>query len=115
MMLKLHTDLAISAEWTVNDYVAFTTQLLLGFGLAFELPVVILVLGRLGVVTVEQLGQKRRHVFLCTLIVGMLLTPQDVASMFLLAVCRSMCCSKCVSLCSGFRVWRSVDVQGARM
>lgn len=85
MMLKLHTDLAIAAEWTVNDYVAFATQLLLGFGLAFELPVVILVLGRLGVVTVEQLCQKRRHVFLCTLVVGMILTPQDVASMFLLA------------------------------
>ena len=86
MMLKLHTDLGIAAEWTVNDYVAFATQLMLGFGLAFEMPVVILILGRLGIVTVPQLCSKRRHVFLATLVVGMLLTPQDIASMFILAL-----------------------------
>lgn len=86
MMLKLHADLAVAAEWTVNDYVAFTTQLMIGFGLAFEMPVVVLVLGRLGIVTVDQLCDKRKHVFLVTLVVGMLLTPQDIASMFILAV-----------------------------
>jgi len=86
MMLKLHADLAIAAEWTVNDYVAFTTQLMIGFGLAFEMPVVVLILGRLGIVTVDQLCDKRKHVFLVTLVVGMLLTPQDIASMFILAI-----------------------------
>lgn len=85
MMLSLHDWLAVSAEWTVNDYVAFSVQLLLGFGLAFELPVVVLILGKLGFVTVEQLRSKRRHAIIVCLVVGMLLTPQDIASMFIMA------------------------------
>ena len=85
MMLQIHDWLGISAEWTVNDYVAFSSQMLIGFGLAFELPIVVLVLGKLGIVTVDQLRAKRRHVIVICLVVGMLLTPQDVASQLIMA------------------------------
>jgi sec-independent protein translocase protein TatC len=86
MMLRIHAWLGISPEWTVNDYVAFATQMLIGFGLAFELPVVVLVLGKLGIVSVEQLSAKRRHVVVICLAIGMLLTPQDIASQLIMAV-----------------------------
>lgn len=85
MMLGMHQWLEISAEWMVNDYVAFSIQMLLGFGLAFELPMVVLVLGRLGFVTVDQLAAKRRHAIIGCLVIGMLLTPQDIASMIIMA------------------------------
>ena len=42
MMLTLHDWMGVVAQWTINDYVSFTVQLLLGFGLAFQLPVVVL-------------------------------------------------------------------------
>lgn len=86
MMLRIHDWLAISAEWMVNDYVAFCIQILLGFGLAFELPVVVLILGKLGFVTVRQLRAKRPHAFIGCLCIGMILTPQDIASMLIMSV-----------------------------
>lgn len=86
MMLRIHTWLGVSAEWTVNDYVAFATQMLIGFGLAFELPIVVLVLGKLGIVTVDQLSARRKHVIVVCLVIGMLLTPQDIASQLIMSV-----------------------------
>lgn len=86
MMLWFHAWIGVAAEWTVNDYIAFVIQMLLGFGLAFQLPVLVLVLGKLGIVTNEQLRSKRRHVVIFCLVVGMLMTPQDVASQLIMAV-----------------------------
>ena len=81
-MLTTHAWIGVTPEWTVNDYVAFTMQLLIGFGLAFQMPLLLLVLGKLGLVNVQQLRAKRPHAAITCLVVGMLLTPQDVASLF---------------------------------
>lgn len=86
MMLALHGWMSVEPTWTINDYVSFTVQLLLGFGLAFQLPVVLLILGKLGIVNQRQLRTKRRHVIVICLVVGMVLTPADVASQMILAV-----------------------------
>jgi sec-independent protein translocase protein TatC len=59
----------------VTDYVALVVKLLLAFGLAFEFPVVLLTLGRLGVVTGASLASKRRHVIVLLLIVAAVITP----------------------------------------
>jgi sec-independent protein translocase protein TatC len=53
--------LDISATWTAKELIDFEVQMLLGFGIAFELPLVILVLNLLGIVSAEQLAAKRRH------------------------------------------------------
>lgn len=70
----------------VGSYAAFVLQLLIGFGCAFELPVVVLSLGRLGIVSSLQLRDKRRHVIIGLLALAMLLTPPDPYSMVLMAI-----------------------------
>ena len=79
--------LGVRAEWTVTSYVAFTTQLLIGFGLVFELPVVVLILGRLGLLSAAQLRAKRRLAIVIALVLGAVLTPgPDVFSQLMMAI-----------------------------
>jgi sec-independent protein translocase protein TatC len=86
VMLKLHSWLSISAEWTVNSYVSFAMQVLIAFGLAFELPIVIIVLGYLHIISSRFLRQKRRHAIVVILILAMVLTPgPDVFSQLIMA------------------------------
>ncbi|MBU0678149.1 MAG: twin-arginine translocase subunit TatC [Verrucomicrobia bacterium] len=86
IMLRMHEWLGIEAEWTITSYIAFSMQLLIAFGLAFELPVVIMVLAKLGLVNSDQLRDKRRYVIVILLIVAMLLTPPDVFTQLMMAV-----------------------------
>ena len=69
-----------------NKYIAFALQLLFGFGLAFQLPVVILIMGKMGLVNSTQLREKRRHVIVGLFVLAMLLTPPEIASQLLMAV-----------------------------
>jgi sec-independent protein translocase protein TatC len=86
MMFGMHTWLGIRPEWTVTSYVTFALQLLIGFGLVFELPAILLVLGKLGIVRSLQLRSLRRHAIVVILIVAAALTPPDVFSQLLMAV-----------------------------
>ena len=85
-MFSVGTWMGIQAEWTLSSYVTFTTQLLIAFGLAFELPLLLLVLGKLGVVRYEHLRDKRRHAILAILSLGAALTPPDVVSQMIMSV-----------------------------
>src|ERR1700722_12886728 len=53
--------LGFGATWTAKALIDFEVQMLMGFGLAFELPLVILVLNLLGIVSADQLAAKPRH------------------------------------------------------
>ncbi|HPG00386.1 MAG TPA: twin-arginine translocase subunit TatC [Kiritimatiellia bacterium] len=86
MMLVTHAWLGIRAEWTVTSYTAFASQMLLGFGFVFELPTVLLALGKLGLVNSRQLRTYRRHAVVAALVVGMVLTPPDVFSQLLMSI-----------------------------
>ncbi len=86
IMLGWHAWLGIRPEWTVTSYTAFAVQLLIAFGLAFELPVVIIVLGRLGILTSGLLRKRRRYVIVGVLVLAMLLTPPDVFTQLVMAV-----------------------------
>lgn len=70
----------------IGRYLDFVMKIFIAFGAAFEVPVVTLVLVRLGITTPEQLSAKRPYVIVVAFIVGMLLTPPDVISQVLLAV-----------------------------
>lgn len=71
---------------TVNSYLGFMAHMLLAFGVAFELPLILAFLAMIGVATPEFLRQKRRHAIMIILILSMLITPPDVISMLVLAV-----------------------------
>lgn len=71
---------------TVNNYLGFLGNMVLAFGGAFQLPLVLAFLAKIGIATPEYLRQKRRHAIMIILIVAAILTPPDVASQLLLAI-----------------------------
>ncbi|MBP7830935.1 MAG: twin-arginine translocase subunit TatC [Kiritimatiellae bacterium] len=85
MMFGLHGWMGVRAEWTITNYLAFAVPLLIGFGLVFELPVVLVALGRMGFLTSAQLRRRRRHAVVAALVIGMVMTPPDVVSQVLMA------------------------------
>jgi sec-independent protein translocase protein TatC len=70
----------------LQKYWDFTLAIFFGFGLTFEVPVVEMLLVKLGMVTQEQLRQARRYVIVGAFIVAAVLTPPDVLSQFMLAI-----------------------------
>jgi len=64
--------------WSLGKYITFVTYLLLGFGLVFELPLVIYYAARMGLVTPDFLRKKRRHAIITLLVISALITPPDI-------------------------------------
>jgi sec-independent protein translocase protein TatC len=70
----------------VGNYLSFVTRFLFGFGVAFLMPVLLMVLERAGVVTREQLAGSRRYALVGSAAVAAVLTPPDAVSMIMLLV-----------------------------
>jgi sec-independent protein translocase protein TatC len=68
----------------IEEYLRLTLRMLVAFGLAFELPIVILLLTVLGAVTPEFLAEKRRHAIAAIVIICAIVTPPDVGSLVLM-------------------------------
>lgn len=74
-----------AAFWETAGYVSFVLKLLLAFGVTFQLPLILYVLGSLGIITSRQMRDKRRHVAVALLVIGMVMTPPDPFTMILMA------------------------------
>ncbi|HAQ48261.1 MAG: twin-arginine translocase subunit TatC [Glaciecola sp.] len=70
----------------ISSYLSFVLTIFFAFGIAFEIPIAIILLCWTGVTTPQQLRQKRPYVIVGAFVVGMLLTPPDVISQVLLAI-----------------------------
>ncbi|MFL6752292.1 MAG: twin-arginine translocase subunit TatC [Sphingomicrobium sp.] len=70
----------------VGNYLTFITRFLFGFGAAFLLPILLMILERAGIVTREQLAKSRRYAIVGAAAVAAVLTPPDVVSMLMLLV-----------------------------
>ncbi|BCV68091.1 twin-arginine translocase subunit TatC [Shewanella carassii] len=70
----------------ISSYLSFILKLFFAFGLAFEIPVAVILLCWAGVTTPEDLRAKRPYIVVGAFVVGMLLTPPDVISQTMLAV-----------------------------
>ena len=70
----------------INSYLNFVLKLFFAFGLAFEIPIVAILMIWAGITTAEALAKKRPYIIVGCFIFGMLLTPPDVISQSLLAI-----------------------------
>ena len=70
----------------ISSYLDFILKLFFAFGLAFEIPVAVILMCWAGVTTVEDLKAKRPYIVVGAFVIGMLLTPPDIISQTMLAV-----------------------------
>ncbi|MBN1433929.1 twin-arginine translocase subunit TatC [Candidatus Fermentibacterales bacterium] len=75
----------IRGGWSVSSYIGFVGRMVLVFGVAFELPVLVLLLVGLGVLRPSTLARYRRHVIVALLVAAAILTPPDPLTQVMLA------------------------------
>ncbi|MDX8381460.1 MAG: twin-arginine translocase subunit TatC [Ghiorsea sp.] len=83
--LGFSTDL-IQAMPAIKEYLTLVLKLLFAFGMSFQIPIVIMLLVRMDLVSIESLKSKRRYVIVWAFIFAAVLTPPDIISQTLLAL-----------------------------
>jgi sec-independent protein translocase protein TatC len=73
-------------QWRAEDYISFVCRFLLGMGLGFELPVVILTLVKIGILDYRTLAKARRYMIVINLILGAVLTTPEVFTQIVMFV-----------------------------
>jgi len=99
--------LGIQPAWTAHYYVSLAGKLLLAFGLVFEIPVVVLLLARLGIVNYDMLRRRSPYVTVGIFMLAAILTPPDVVTQILMALPLLVLYEICVYLSKFFAGERS--------
>ena len=73
-------------DWRADAYISFVTKFIVGMGVGFQFPIVVLLLVKMGFLTHHQLAHYRRHVVVISLILGALLTTPEVVTQIAMAV-----------------------------
>lgn len=75
---------------TITEYMSFFATMILVFGASFELPLIVVILGVLGLVTAQTLREKRRYAIVGMATIAAVVTPPDILSMMLLLIPMSL-------------------------
>jgi len=79
-------DLSVSALPAIADYLSLVMNFIFAFGVSFLLPVLLMLLERAGIVTLQQLTAGRRYAIVGSFVVAAVITPPDVISQLMLAI-----------------------------
>ncbi|MCB1650540.1 MAG: twin-arginine translocase subunit TatC [Alphaproteobacteria bacterium] len=80
------TALPIQLEARVSEYLDLIMTLIFAFGLCFQLPVLLVLMGKAGLVSADWLARQRKYALIVTFVVAAFMTPPDVISQIMLAV-----------------------------
>ena len=83
------TPKSITAAPDIEAYLSFVMSMFIAFGAAFEVPVIVVVLARMGLVPVDKLREYRGYFIVIAFVIAAIITPPDIVSMLALAI--SMC------------------------
>ena len=92
--------LPIQLETKVSDYLGIVMHLMIAFGLSFQLPVILVLLVKAGVMTIEQLRRGRRYAIVAIVVVAAFITPPDIFSQIALSVPLYLLYEMSILLCS---------------
>jgi sec-independent protein translocase protein TatC len=83
-----HYNAPLGAEMTtdIDNYLSFVLTMFLAFGVTFEVPIIVVILARMGFVTIKKLRQIRPYVIVGAFVISAVVTPPDVFSQLILAV-----------------------------
>jgi sec-independent protein translocase protein TatC len=76
----------VEQTFSLKMYIDKVFQFVIGFGLGFQLPIVLVILVRIGIISVESLRKNRKYMIIVIFIIAAVLTPPDVISQMLLAI-----------------------------
>jgi sec-independent protein translocase protein TatC len=99
--------------WTVQEYYSFATRFTLGFGLAFELPVVVLALVRFGLVTHRFMARTRPYAIVLIFILATIITPTpDILTLIAMALPMCLLYESCIWIAWFMQRQRSTSIPG---
>lgn len=80
------TPVGVNMATDIDKYLSFILGMFVAFGTTFEVPIVVILLTKIGVVTTEQLKRARPYVIVGAFVIAAIITPPDVISQTLLAI-----------------------------
>lgn len=84
--MSAHTPEGVAMMTDIDKYLSFALGMFVAFGITFEVPVIVVVLNRMGVVKLKQLREGRSYVIVGAFVVAAVVTPPDVLSQVMMAV-----------------------------